>query len=384
MFSTGSAREHSLRKRILSHVYSKSYVQSSESANAQARVIIFDRLLPLLTHSASASQAPHGIDVHSTFLAATMDFISAYAYGIWSSTNFLQNKAYRDHWLQLYMSRHGYPFFPQELPRLTWFLRKLGVPPYPQWVDAANQEMRDWNENMCKRAMETDGSKKGERWGPEDNPVVLRTLLAGLQKEKAVDGEESLSHSTAILQQDSSVNSELFDHILAGQETAGVTLTYLTWQLSKDIPLQQKLRKELLTLKPGMAVGGGAIPDPKALDALPTLHAVITETLRLHAALPGPLPRQTPYPSCRIGPYKIPGGVRIAALAHTLHRDESVFQEPETFNHERWLEDGVDEEARKERHRHFWAFSSGGRMCIGSHFAMHGRRDGPVPAGPPS
>jgi len=361
---------------MISHVYSKSYIQASESSRAQSRVIIFDRLLPLLAHSASASQAPHGLDVHTTFLAATMDFISAYIFGIRNSTNFLRGKAYRDHWLQLYMSRHDYPFFPQEFPRLTWLLRKLGVPPYPKWVDGANQEMRDWNEKLCKGALETSASVKGEASSSEDDPVVLRTLLAGLQKEKAANGKESLVYSTAILQQDLTINSELFDHVLAGQETAGVTLTYLTWQLSRDLPLQQKLQKELLSLQPSLAINGrseGAIPDVRALDALPTLQAVLLETLRLHAALPGPLPRQTPYPSCRLGPYTIPGGVRVAALAHTLHRDESVFPEPEKFDHTRWLEDGTDEDDRKERHRRFWAFSSGGRMCIGSNFAMQGR-----------
>jgi cytochrome P450 len=150
-------------------------------------------------------------------------------------------------------------------------------------------------------------------------------------------------------------------------------MTYLTWHLSKDLPLQRKLQTELLSLQPTLRVADGnegAIPDPKALDALPTLHAVLMETLRLHAALPGPLPRQTPYPYCQIGPYRLPGGVRIAALAHTLHRNENVFPEPERFDPTRWLGHDIDEETRKERNRHFSAFSSGGRMCIGSNFAM--------------
>jgi cytochrome P450 len=40
----------------------------------------------------------------------------------------------------------------------------------------------------------------------------------------------------------------------------------------------------------------------------------------------------------------------------------------------RWMdaENGYSEEQRRERDRHFWAFSSGGRMCVGSNFAMFG------------
>jgi hypothetical protein len=35
-------------------------------------------------------------------------------------------------------------------------------------------------------------------------------------------------------------------------------------------------------------------------------------------------------------------------------------------------ENGYSEEQRRERDRHFWAFSSGGRMCVGSNFAVFG------------
>ena len=357
---------------MISNVYSKSYIQSSEASKAQARVILFDRLLPLLRESAAESQLPHGINVHSVFLATTMDFISAYIFGIRSGTNFIQNVAYREHWLQLYMSRHDYPFFPQELPKLTHFLRRIGFSPYPKWVDVANEEMGSWNQNLCKAAVDFEASAKAKKpTDRRDEPVVLKAVLAGIQKEDMANGKESLLYSTAILQRDLTVNSELFDHVLAGQETAGVTLTYLTWQLSKDQSLQNTLRQELLSLEPNFrsaASGQDSVAEPKVLDALPVLHAVLMETLRLYSALPGPLPRQTPHPSCQLGSYRVPGGVRVAALAYTLHRHRDVFPDPERFDHTRWL----DEDTRKEKTKHFWAFSSGGRMCIGSNFAMHG------------
>lgn len=382
MFSTGPSREHSLRKRMIANVYSKSYIQSSGPCKAQAQVILFGRLLPILQESSSHSQKPHGVDVLSIFLATTMDLISAYVFGIRHGTNFLQNFKYREHWLQLYLSRHGHPFFPQELPRLTRYLRKLGISPYPKWVDTANRELAEWNHKICQaavagsNAVATNGIGKA---AVAEEPVVLQALLSGLQKEEVANGKDSLLYPTAIAHHDLSVSSELFDHVLAGQETAGVTLTYLAWHLSKDIDLQKRLQAELRGLEPPMEAADGrgipTLPQSKRLDALPILHAVVMETLRLNAPIPGPQPRQTPYPSCQIGPYKVPGGVRIAALAHTLHRDERVFPEPEVWDHTRWLEAGVDEETRKERARQFWAFSSGGRMCIGSNFAMQGERE---------
>lgn len=364
MFSERHSKEHSLRKRMVSNVYSKSCLQSSPSAAAQAKVIVHERFLPAL----EASLADKGIDVYSLFLAVVMDFISAYIWGLARSTNFVQDKGYREHWLELYKSRNDYPFFPQELPRLTAFCKRFGLWLYPRWVDDANRELAAWNSVICERTLE-DLASRGKAstttaTGSADDPVVMKALLAGLDKEEALRSEKSPIYATAILQRDVSIQSELWDHVLAGQETAGLGLTYLTWRMSQDLALQEALRTELLASR------SASIDDHKALDNLPLLHAIILETLRLHAPIPGPQPREVRFPSATVGPYTMPGGVRIAGLAQTLHRDASVFPDPERWDPRRWL-DG-DEERVRMMHRSWWAFSSGGRMCIGSNFAMQG------------
>lgn len=375
MFSIRPAREHSARKRMISNAYSKSYIQSSASSAEQARVILFGRLLPIITHSTSESQAPHGVDVYSIFLATTMDFIAAYLFGIRNGTNFLQNPNYRDHWLELYKARSDYGFFPQELPRLTALCRKIGISLYPDWVDSANEELREWNKGLCEATLNACSDPKADTTNSADDPVVTRILLSGLAKEKETSGGDFPLSPAASAHHRLTVYSELFDHILAGQETAGLALTYLSWRLSQSPELQHQLRAELLTLQPNMKLGPDgscSLPSSKQLDGLPLLHAVVMETLRLHAPLPGPEPRQTPLSGCQIGPYRVPGGVRIAALPYALHRDEGIFPDPERWDHTRWLDSNVSDEARKVMNRQFWAFGSGGRMCIGSNFAMQG------------
>jgi cytochrome P450 len=117
------------------------------------------------------------------------------------------------------------------------------------------------------------------------------------------------------------------------------------------------------------------LPSSKELDNLPVLHAIMMESLRLDAAIPGSQPRQTPYPSCTLGKFSgIPSGVRVGAQAHSVHRNAEVYPGPEKFDYTRWLDDenGYSEHQKKERDRWFWAFSSGGRMCVGSNFAVHG------------
>lgn len=351
---------------MISNVYSKSYIQSSPAAAAQARIIVHERFLPALDRSL----AEQGVDVYSLFLAVVMDFISAYIWGISRSTNFVENKGYREHWLELYKSRNDYPFFPQELPRLTAFCKRLGMHPYPSWVDAANKELAEWNTALCEQTLEHLETSRGKR-SPEDEPVVMVALLHGIDKEE-VHGEKSPLYSTTILQRDRSVQSELWDHVLAGQETAGLALTYLCWRMCQHPELQTKLREELQTLQPGARLDEKpSLPDPRKLDSLPLLNAIVMETLRLHAPIPGPQPREAPFPSAKLGPYTIPGGVRIAAMAQTLHQDERIYRQADRWDPMRWL-DETDEERRKAMNRQFWAFSSGGRMCIGSNFAMHG------------
>lgn len=351
-----------------------------------SQIILYGRLLPLIAEAATASPSPRTVDVLDLWNATTMDFVTAYLFGLKNSSNFLKDEAYRKHWLELYQGRKKYTFFPQELPRLTRFFKSIGIRLVPAWVDDANQELEAWTKSRCASTMayiETQAASDPE---PANIPSVMNALLAGIEKERESKGPGSVLYPTTLTYPELSIASEMIDHLAAGHETSGITLTYLAWHLSQDLPLQKRLREELLTLSPTCLLDSSnfssekSVPNPKDLDNLPLLHAIVMETLRLDAAIPGSQPRMTPYPSCTIGPYVVPGGIRVESQAYSLHRNQDVFPEPEKWDHRRWLDgeneggSGMTEEQRKERDRCFWAFSSGGRMCVGSNFAMH-RKD---------
>ena len=361
---------------MISNVYSKSVLHSSPALARQAQVILYDRLLPSL--DSASRRNPSGVDIHDIWNATTMDFITTYQFGLKNGSNFLQNESERTRWLSLYHSRKTHTFFNQELPKLTRFLRHFRINLCPTWVDDANEELEAWCKKRCE---DTVAYLQQTAKDPEvgNQPMVMEAMLAGISKESKGKGEESVLSNTTLKYPELSIASEMIDHLAAGHETSGITLTYLAWNLSRDLSLQDRLRTELLTLSPNMDLSlqavSKSIPDSKDLDALPILHAVLMETLRLRAAIPGGQPRMTPYPSCTLGPYtNIPGGVRVGAQAHSVHRNETVYPDPENWDHTRWLDDenGYTEEQKRERDRWFWAFSSGGRMCVGSNFAMHG------------
>ena len=366
MFSTKGSKAHSARKRLVSNVFSKSFVQSSNETHKITHTILFDRLLPVLD-SHAANGFP--IEILELNYAVTMDFVSSYLFGLSNDSNFIQDLPMRKRFLSWYFKRSEHGFWKAELPGLTRLVQSFGVHLEPRWVDKANSEIEAWVLRLCRAAEKSlmllsESSEKAHR----TRPVVYKQLSESLEKSSTKLGERHGDQRKEL-----SVASELLDQVAAGMDTSGITLTYLFWEMSRNPSLQTALRDELLTLSPHLSMGqDGGIPSARSIDALPLLHAVVMETLRRHCAIPGSQPRVTPpTPTSVAGSPPLPGGVRISAQAYSLHRNEKVFPDAESWNHRRWLDAGPGQ--KDEMMRWFWAFGSGGRMCVGSNFAMQGK-----------
>lgn len=159
---------------------------------------------------------------------------------------------------------------------------------------------------------------------------------------------------------DLDVASECADHFLAGIDTTSDTLMFMIWALSQpeNQRYQDQLRKEVLSLGPDQLNEHGC-PKVAASDKCTYLNAIIKETLRLYAPLPASEPR-THIEDVIVDGYAIPAGTVVGMAPYSLHRNPDVFEDPLLFKPERWL--GPD---TTDMNRWFWAFSSGGRMCIG-------------------
>ncbi|KEF55058.1 uncharacterized protein A1O9_08711 [Exophiala aquamarina CBS 119918] len=399
MFSTIHHLPHSQKKRTIAHVYSKSYIASSPQVAANSVALLSTRFLPLLDHFATTSQA---VDVHDLNNAMAMDFMSAFQFGLRSSTNFTQDVAKRNEIMHLYHCRREFEFFSAEMPWIKSLTKKLGFPVVPRFVDEANDLLEKWNAEMCDEADGYAAVRDGLA-APfaGDEPLVYSQFKSGMLKLREKDGSagKELSserlilpttrhaepHDSAAAREDTTqaeIYSDMLDQLGAGHETSAIALTYLYWELSKRPQLTAALRTELLTLTPpihwplppGTGLKDFRLPEPKQLDALSLLNAIVMETLRVHTPIPGIEPRISPHTAGgnTLGAYaNIPGGVRVSSMPYTLHRNRDVFPDPDAFNPHRWLPSHTDEEQLKEMHRWFWAFGSGGRMCIGSHLATH-------------
>lgn len=163
----------------------------------------------------------------------------------------------------------------------------------------ANADIEAWCIGMCDAAEKAIATGTAET--PGDYPTVYGQLRTMMLKEASKIRELEKPAETPTEQHRLEIASEMLDQLAAGFDTSGITLTYLAWELSRprNASVQKALRKELGSLSPtirAVSESGGkkALTDPKDMDALPMLHAVVMETLRLHAAIPGGQPRVTP------------------------------------------------------------------------------------------
>ena len=108
---------------------------------------------------------------------------------------------------------------------------------------------------------------------------------------------------------------------LAGTDTTATTLTYLIWAVLSRPTLQKLLQDEVGALRKPLS--------DSELEKLPVLNAVIKEALRLYGAAPGALPRITPAGGVKLGEYFVPAGTTVSTQAWTMHRDSTLFENPD-------------------------------------------------------
>ncbi|KAH0847707.1 cytochrome P450 monooxygenase [Fonsecaea pedrosoi] len=154
------------------------------------------------------------------------------------------------------------------------------------------------------------------------------------------------------------VPAECKDHLAAGVDTTGDALCFLMHHLSLPTPASQRIQgllHEELTENAATS-----------FDQLPYLDAVVKEGLRCFPPIPMSMPRYVPQGGSMIDGHFVPGGTIVSCQAYTLHKDPVVFPQPLEFLPERWL----DKQGEAERNRLFFAFSVGGRGCLGRHLAI--------------
>jgi cytochrome P450 len=154
---------------------------------------------------------------------------------------------------------------------------------------------------------------------------------------------------------DQQARDELATILVAGTEPTAVTLGWVFYELGRHPQVQQKLREEL-----GSVFGDQPFAHDKMRDLAYT-NRVLNEVTRLHPAL---TVMRRPTVPIELGGVSIPAGTELAFSPRALHRDPRYFDNPDTFDPDRWLPERACEVPRTA----FIPFSDGSRRCIGENF----------------
>ncbi|KAM4064970.1 cytochrome p450 [Hirsutella rhossiliensis] len=148
----------------------------------------------------------------------------------------------------------------------------------------------------------------------------------------------------------------------AGTESTGHILTVAAYHLARNSDMRATLRTELKQVLPTL----DSRPTLPELEKLPYLVGVVNESLRLSYALVGRLPRVAPTESLTYKDYVIPPGTPMSSSSYFIHRDASIFPDPERFDPDRWATAVQKEQNCK---RYLTSFTRGSRACLGINLA---------------
>ncbi|KAH9909917.1 cytochrome P450 [Xylariomycetidae sp. FL2044] len=359
LFTFAGVREHGERKKLLAHAYAKSAVLSPTGVAKPLIERNVRSFLDLIEKDADSAR-----EIFTSLHWFSLDSITGFLYGDrHGGTGALRGDEPSRALLHDILDPHR--------RLLSWFAVHLKT--YTAWLYTRTGVMESVVARLGLLPMAKPATYTGIRahalaaWKSHESSPIHKSsadqqgepIITKLQrhqetgKGKPMDGLD--------------IASEAADHFLAGIDTTADTLMFLMWQLSRpeNWEYQQKLQEEVDAI-PADALDSSGNPTAEVADRLPYLDALIKETLRLHAPLPASEPRSLGTDTTVDG-YAIPAGTVVSMAPYTLHRNPEVFADPLRFRPERWLGEYGD---LAEMKKWFWAFSSGGRTCIGMHLAM--------------
>ncbi|KAJ8290205.1 hypothetical protein GJAV_G00009910 [Gymnothorax javanicus] len=188
--------------------------------------------------------------------------------------------------------------------------------------------------------------------------------FGGTQKKRYLDFLDILLYARDEHQQglsDEDIRAEVDTFMFEGHDTTASGISWTLYSLACNPDHQQTAREEVLQV-----LEGKDSMDWEDLNKIPYTTMCIKESLRLYPPVPGHS-RQLSKPMTFCDGRTLPAGSRISASVFCLHRNSTVWENPDEFNPLRFL---PENSAKRSPHA-FIPFSAGPRNCIGQNFAMN-------------
>ena len=180
---------------------------------------------------------------------------------------------------------------------------------------------------------------------------LLGMLMAATEDpDAAADARTGMS--------DQELRDEIITMILAGHETTANLLSWTFHLLARHPEIEARVREEAIR------VLGDRDPALEDVKSLTFARMVIEEGLRLYP--PAWVFERQAIAEDTLGDFAVEKGAIIGICPYVIHRHPDHWENPETFDPERFL---PERSAGRARYAYI-PFGGGPRTCVGNHFAM--------------
>ncbi|KAL1813108.1 hypothetical protein ACET3Z_023173 [Daucus carota] len=190
---------------------------------------------------------------------------------------------------------------------------------------------------------------------------VMKSLIKKTKMQSAFKEECYLDYleSEGNMLSERQIQMLLWEVLIATSDTPVVTTEWALYELATDSMRQARLYEEI-----SRVCGSDKITEEK-LNQLPYLYAIFQETIRLYSPVPI-IPMRYVSEDTELGGYFVPSGSEIAINIYGCNHDKNVWEDPEEWNPERFMEEKSE---TMELFRSM-AFGGGKRACVGALEAM--------------
>ncbi|HYF66942.1 MAG TPA: cytochrome P450 [Ohtaekwangia sp.] len=212
--------------------------------------------------------------------------------------------------------------------------------PYKRWWFRLSGEMKK-NLDQASRARNIIREIIRERQRHQEKFNDLLDMLLDARYE-----------DTGTPMEEEQIIDEIMVLTIAGHDTTANALAWALFLLAKHPNQLEKLKEATIDIDLQQTVSS----DP--------LNCVIQETMRLYP--PAWIVDRVSLAADRFSGFSFPANTIVILFYYGMHRDKKYWEDPDSFLPERFSKS----DASKGRHKAYYPFGAGPRLCIGNNFAM--------------
>ncbi|KAK8527645.1 hypothetical protein V6N12_054850 [Hibiscus sabdariffa] len=225
--------------------------------------------------------------------------------------------------------------FSDYFPPMGWVDRLTG---FHNRLEKTFKELDTFYQELIDEHLDPNRSK------PAREDII--DVLLQISKDDDFPFDLTIDHIKAIL----------MNVFIAGTDTSAATVTWVMSFLMKNPKCLKRTQAEVRSF-----IGKKGFLKEDDIQSLTYLKAVIKETFRLQPIAPLLVPRET-LRKCSIGGYEVPAKCLVHVNAWAIGRDPEVWENPEEFCPERFIDSSID---YKGQHFELIPFGAGRRICPG-------------------